>query len=230
MNVAFITHYTTLYGANRSLLDLIDGLIPLGVQPFVILPYEGDMMLALHDRGITSLIVPHQWWSSYLPPTEGVCGRIKRYVRWKRAVFQRLLWNFLALPQITKQLKDRNIDIIYTNSSVIPIGAFAAWLIGKPHVWHLREFGDLDYNLISDWSKASTNFFLRKAAAIICISGAIHSHFAKGIIEKKCSVVYNGVATESEMDKLYQLAAERADGNTSFVFAQIGRASCRERV
>ncbi|MBE2887210.1 MULTISPECIES: glycosyltransferase family 4 protein [Geobacter] len=222
MRIAFITHYAALYGANRSLLNLVDGLMQLGVQPFVVLPYEGDIMLALHDRRIPSLVVPHQWWSSTFPPAEGVCGRAMRYFQWKRAVFQRLRGNLLALPRIIKQLKDWNIDVIYTNSSVIPVGALAAWWMGKPHVWHLREFGDLDYHLTPDWSKASTNFFLRKAAAQICISKAIRSHFAEGIVERTCHVVYNGVATEAEMDKLHQVAATRTDDNTSFVFALVG--------
>lgn len=196
--------------------------MPLGVQPFVILPSEGDMMLALHDRGITLRVIPHQWWLSDLPPVEGVCRRIERYVQWKRTVFQRLWGNLLSLPQIIKQLNDWNIDLIYTNSSVIPIGALAAWWTGKPHVWHLREFGDLDYRLTPDWSKASTNFFLRKATAQICISKAIRSHFAGGIAEGACHIVYNGVATKAEMERLQQVASNRAVVGTSFIFTLVG--------
>jgi len=36
MKVVFITHYPALYGANRSLLNLIDGLTKYKVEPFVI--------------------------------------------------------------------------------------------------------------------------------------------------------------------------------------------------
>jgi glycosyltransferase involved in cell wall biosynthesis len=222
MKVAFITHYTALYGANRSLLNLIDGLIPHGVQPFVIVPCEGDLTLALQERGIAFLVAPYQWWSSIVAPAEGLCGKITRYVEWRRSALRRLRTNILILPRVVRLLKEWNIDICYTNSSVIPMGALVAWWLRKPHVWHLREFGDLDYRLTFDWGKAINNFFLRRADAQICISEAIRSHYTSGLVKDKCHVVYNGVATEEEMDKFHQAAAARTTSNGKFVFALVG--------
>ena len=43
MNVVFITHYSALYGANRSLLNLIDGLKEYNVESFVLCPSEGKI-------------------------------------------------------------------------------------------------------------------------------------------------------------------------------------------
>jgi len=39
MRDAFITHYSALYGANRSLLNLIDGLRRYDVVPHVVASY-----------------------------------------------------------------------------------------------------------------------------------------------------------------------------------------------
>ena len=50
MRVLFITHYTDLYGANRSLLNLIDGLKQFKVKSFVLCPSEGEIPRALEKR------------------------------------------------------------------------------------------------------------------------------------------------------------------------------------
>lgn len=221
MRVAFITHYTALYGANRSLLNLLDGVMPRGVQPFVILPHEGDIIAALTKRAIPYLVVPHQYWSSVLSTGRGMLGRTVRYVKWKKDALRRLGTNVLVLPKVIRQLKEWDVDIIYTNSSVSPLGAFAALWTRKPHVWHLREFGDLDYHLTLDWGKALTNFVLRRANAQICISEAIRSHFSKGLVKGKCHVIYNGVATEVEMDRLHRVSV-RTNTEGTFVFALVG--------
>ncbi len=42
LRVLFITHYAELYGANLSLLNLIEGLDRYGIQSHVISPEQGD--------------------------------------------------------------------------------------------------------------------------------------------------------------------------------------------
>lgn len=221
MRVAFITHYCELYGANRSLINLIDGLIPLGVKPFVILPHDGDIIAALAKRTVPYLVVPHQYWSSVLPVSQGMLGRMLRYVEWKKEALGRLRTNLTILPQVARQFKEWDIDIIYTNSSVSPLGVFAAFWMRKPHVWHLREFGDLDYHLTLDWGNTLTNFVLRRSSAQICISEAIRSHFSRGLVEGKCHVIYNGVATEEQIERL-QRTSVRTDTDGTFVFSLVG--------
>jgi hypothetical protein len=43
LRVAFLTHYAELYGANLSLLNLIEGLGRHGVSAHVISPEQGDL-------------------------------------------------------------------------------------------------------------------------------------------------------------------------------------------
>ena len=221
MRVAFITHYCELYGANCSMLNLIDGLVPLGVKPFVIVPHDGDIIAALTKRSVPYLVVPHQYWSSVFSASRGFVGRMVRYVKWKKDALGRMRINLLILPQVVRQLKEWDIDIIYTNSSVIPLGAFAAFWTRKPHVWHLREFGDLDYHLILDWGKVLTNLILRRASTQICVSEAIRSHFSKGLVEGKYHVIYNGVATEAKIDRIHR-ASVRTETDGTFVFSLVG--------
>ncbi len=92
----------------------------------------------------------------------------------------------------------------------------------KPHIWHLREFGDLDYNLSFDWGTPIFNFFLRRANAQICISQAIRSFYRNGLRSNKCHVVYNSVATSDEMDKFHSFNIHALNRKADFVFAIVG--------
>ena len=64
LRVTFITHYTELYGANLSLLNLLEGLSGYGVVPHVVCPEGGELLSALGARGVPAAIVPFEWWVS----------------------------------------------------------------------------------------------------------------------------------------------------------------------
>lgn len=222
MKVAFVTHYTTLYGANRSLLDLIDGLSVLGVQAFVVVPSDGDFVCALKKRKIPFLIVAHQWWSSDVTSQDGASNRVIQYLKWCKSIFYRFRRNISFVTLVARQLREWNVDVIYTNSSVIPLGALVALWMGKPHIWHIREFGDLDYRLTYDWGKSLTNYFFCKAQAQIYNSEAISAHFAARVHKGKGHIVYNGVLRKDEMFELRERVNVKATKHDKFVFAIVG--------
>ncbi len=82
-------------------------------------------------------------------------------------------------------------DIIYTNVGVVNIGYNVAKKLSIPHIYHLREYQDLDFkmNIIP-----SRNSFLKKIkdSYTICITKGIQTHF-KLIDNPKSRVIYNGV-------------------------------------
>src|SRR5438046_2209160 len=81
LRVAFITHYTELYGANLSLLALIDGLGRYGVQARVVCPDQGDLLAALARRDVPAAVLPFEWWVSPWRTALGVAARLVRNVR-----------------------------------------------------------------------------------------------------------------------------------------------------
>lgn len=58
LRVAFLTHCTELYGANLSLLNLIDGLSGYGIRSHVVAPEDGDLLAELTRRGIPAARLP----------------------------------------------------------------------------------------------------------------------------------------------------------------------------
>jgi len=178
MRVMFISHVSSKYGAARSLLDLIDGLLQKGVKCYVVLPAPGPMVAELERRGVTYNLVPFKWWASR---GSGV---------WKRVL--RGGFNLLMSLVIAAKARAWQADIIYTNSSVTPVGALAAVLIGKPHLWHIREFGQEDYDLSFDLGlKWSIKLMEWLSFRVIVISEALKRKYLQYMLPQKVELVYN---------------------------------------
>ena len=222
MRVAFITHYTSLYGANRSLLNLIDGLSKYEVSAYVVSPGEGELTKVLQNRGVPVAIMPIQLWMSKPPSFGGFLRPICQYI-WRRCgALKHLYGNLRVLPALVRQLRVWKIDVIYTNSSVIPIGALAARWLQLPHVWHLREFGNLHYGFQYDWGTVIFRRVINSADALIAISEALRSHLLGGISNQRVYVIYNGVASEADFVRLYEQVQAQPEHQQLYTFALVG--------
>ena len=191
MNISFFTHYTGLYGANRSLINLVDGLHERGFNIFLVAPSRGPITEYFLSKGYHVLIHPLSYFLTKQKP--------KKVQTLKR--LEQLLKN---LPILTNQLKKWGIDLVYTNSSVIDAGIISASAIKKPHIWHIREFGDLDYGLHPDIGKPLFHKLLCASDGLIFISNALKSHILPSINNPNISVIYNGIAREGLIKEIYQ--------------------------
>jgi glycosyltransferase involved in cell wall biosynthesis len=223
MRVSFITHYEALYGANRSLLNLIDGLRQYNVSSYVVSREEGEITKVLQDLGVPVAIMPMRRWMSRLPSECGALRRIPQHIVRRLYTLEALYRNFRLLPALVRQLRGWDIDIIYTNSSVIPIGALAAKWLRIPHVWHLREFGDLDYGFYPDWGRTIFRRVIGSADAVIAISKAVCSHVLSGITSGRVHIIYNGVAWQADFDRLHELVQAQSGRQQLYSFALVGR-------
>lgn len=178
----FVSHVSKKYGACRSLLTLIDGLLKKeGVKVHVIIPNKGEIIEDFENRGIDYSIIPIKSWVS-----DKNTLLLKKILRF----FFNLIISFIvALKAIFWAT-----DIIYTNSSVTPVGAIAAFLSRKPHVWHIREFGEEDYELAFDFGeKLSMKLIGILSFKIIVISEALRKKYANYISPIKIQRIYNAV-------------------------------------
>jgi glycosyltransferase involved in cell wall biosynthesis len=209
MRIAFLTHYTELYGANRSLLALIEGLRRFGHEATVICPDRGELLEALAQRGVPAAVLPFAWWVS---PGPTAFGAAKRF-----------LFNLRRLPRLVEQLAQWNIELVYSNSSVFCIGALAAARLGLPHIWHVREFGDRDYDLFPDAGKSVFRRALLTADTTLFVSQALKRSFLARRNPVTAHVVYNGVAAEAEFDERRRLAEALRGRRQPFTFVLVGR-------
>jgi len=180
MNIVFFTHYTELYGANRSLVSLADGLKKYGHIPFLISPKFGDITELFIEKDFKVLVYPYDYWLSVSEKSlENASLRINKQLE--------------NLNILKDQLVKWDIDLVYTNTSVIDIGIITAWTLGKPHIWHIREFYDLHYNYLPDVGHNLFKKILFSSDGMIFISKVLQNYYLHNQPYQKSKMVYNGV-------------------------------------
>jgi glycosyltransferase involved in cell wall biosynthesis len=209
LRVAFISHYAELYGANLSLLNLIEGLGRYGVRAHVICPDQGDLLAVLAERGIPAAVLPFEWWAA---PRRTLLGTATR-----------LLQNIRRLRPLAAQIGRWGCDLVYSNSSVFAMGALAAAKLGLPHVWHLREFGRRDYDLRPDFGSRLTRLGFRTAYATIFVSHALRRALMGPTPTANSHVIYNGVAREADFDERRRAAEALRGRRQPLTFVLVGR-------
>ena len=209
MRIAFFTHYAQARdGANLSLLALLEGLSLHGVQAMVVHPEPGDLASVLQPKGVTCLQIPFCRWASKHPSMR------------KSAL--RLYYNLRCVGPIAAQLKSWQPNVIYTNSLIIPIGLMVARYMRLPHLWHLREFGDLHAGLFPDWGKWIQRKVIGKSEAIIAVSRVLKDYLLCGESEDHAHVIYNGVIREADMDRFRPGTPPLTGDVPPYTFAMIG--------
>lgn len=187
MNVLFITHNDNFQGSSRSLFSLLEGLRAYQVNPFVIVPAESAFTARLAAVGIPFKILPVPWWMTAKKMSLNAKLRTAREIN-------------AAARSIQAQIEDWKIDLVYTNSSVTPVGLLAARTERLPHIWHIREFGDLDFGLKFLYPKALCKAFMLRSDAVICHSKVIRNYYFKSGV-KNAHQIYNGVALKAQFDE-----------------------------
>jgi glycosyltransferase involved in cell wall biosynthesis len=116
----------------------------------------------------------------------------------------RRLSNLLpAVRKLVSIIKREKIDLIHTNNSICPVGAFSAWLTHKPHIWHIRESIGArgQYPLILG-DKISALLFRQLSDAIVCNSKYTAQFFHQ--FNLPVEVIMNGLDLQSFQGKKQQ--------------------------
>lgn len=210
LGVILFTHYAELYGANRSLLNLIEGLLEYkDLKVYLIAPMEGALTRKARELGISLEVMP------FLNEVE--LGPAKRRTAWPKKIVK-FAYNWYIVWRYASAIRKRGPLVIHSNSSATFIGAYFAYWLKVPHVWHLREFGWIDCRMTYDFGEKYFRFWLNKAQAAIGISRSVfESRVLPSSVERK-RLIYNGV---SHMKDLMPMNGKRVMVKDT-VFAIIG--------
>lgn len=177
-------------GATKALLNMLEGLTDKGSIPFVILPHHGGLCDELNRRNIKFILIPY--FNSAYPKfynKKNIALFIPRLLR-------NLLINYIATKKIITYIQEIKPDIIHTNVGPIDIGFNAAKKLKVPHVWHIREYQDLDFNMHAFPSKL---IFLKKLQSEdnypIAITRGVFNHFE---MKNNAKIIYDGVLKKSK--------------------------------
>lgn len=206
MRILYLLSGTNMGGATLSFLTLLESVKSRGDEPYVVIPdSRKEFTTTLVKLGIPYSVIPIGF---FCYPVDKGFQKIF-YLRHLQQTITREIKNIRALNKIISQIKP---DIIHTNVGPLFTGHFAAKQNKIPHIWHVREYGDLDFNLYPIPSKSAFHKKLRKDTAIFITKDLAKYNHA----EESCQthIVYNGVRryediTFVEKKEPYFLCASR---------------------
>lgn len=193
MRILYILNATDPYGgATKAVMHLADGIISTDGRVLFILPSDTGIANGLRERGIPYRVLNYRM--AVYPPTQCV----KDILLFIPRLLGRIYLNRRAAQQVALIAREFHADIIHTNTSVNDIGYIASRKLQIPHVWHIREYADLDFKL---YYYLSRSLYLRQFTSpesyTICITKDIQLY--NGL--QNCStsrVIYDGVLHENQ--------------------------------
>ncbi len=198
VNVLFVSNdWDGKGGACMSLIDMISS-VRNKIYPIVLLKYEGEVSRKMEELGIEFIICPFcdiimdSNWKTYL----------KKYARVNYRYFH---MNYICVHKVCDLLKNRKISIVHSNSSAMDIGKDLAKALHAKHVWHIREFLDIDYNHRVLNGRLWHRWKLNQADARIAISKSVKEHW--NLRNEQTFIISNAV--RSRKDAVLDLEKEK---------------------
>ena len=187
MEVLAITYCRAMFGANRAMVAMIKDMRDrYSVRFTVLMPSvdDGELEEVLISENIPYIIAPMKMW--VMP----ALAKLKRLRSLSAEIKSNVLYK-----GILKQIRDRKIDLIYTNNSTVQYGALLSEKLHIPHVWHVREFGRRDYDIVFSYPKKKRVGYFRKAAKVIAISDAIKDYADTDLCPRvEIKRIYDGIS------------------------------------
>lgn len=190
LSLCVFSHSAALDGAEQSLVELVDSMTRrYGTLFTVVLPSDGPLRQKIEDLGAATLIAGFHWWCALptMPPPRDADALMQSSLQ---SVYD-------ALPSLWRL----SPDALLTNTITLPWGSVAAMKMSRPHVWWIKEFGELDHGL---------EFYLglRQTLEIICESSnhivvnsqAVKEALFADVPAEKCSVATNCVSLKRQGD------------------------------
>ena len=179
-NIVFLHSSSELYGSDRSLLNLVKNLDKDKFNITVILPDDGPLVDKINSFDNVEVIINEL--AVLRRKNLSLSGMSKYFIELMRSI-----------KFINNLIKEKSIDIVYTNTSVIFVGGISAKICKVKSVWHIREIIKSKYerfivskivNIFSDY--------------IIANSKATAEAISKN--KDKVKVVYNAIDIEKNSD------------------------------
>ena len=194
MKVLYILNAKIMGGATISLFNMLD-MLKEDVTPVLVAPKSGLM-----DDTFKSYVDNNHIRLYTIPVCVHAIYRPKNFLQFLRWPVSRVLMclrHFVSMAMLERIVEKENPDLIHTNVGVIWEGLEVAKKKSIPHVWHVREYQDKDFNWMIIPSKQSYINHLLSSDAVVTISNGIRRHFRlDGCC--KAETVFNGIYSSAE--------------------------------
>ena len=175
--ILFVSHSALLFGAERSLYELVKGLhVERLARPEVVLPRRGPLLENLQQVPIGTWVVPYDAWASAPVPL--------------RHRVNALLRNVSAVRSFRRLIRETRPALLVTNTVTIPSAAVAAHLEGVPHVWYAQEYGSAAYGAGFHWGRSISLKMIGVLSDLVLVpSRPLRDHFSRWIPRDRIRVL-----------------------------------------
>lgn len=191
--ILYVQSDSKLNGSGKALLNLIIS-IKDQYEIEVFLPDANDELgIKLKAIGIKCIGSPFalRWYPKFKRT-----WKIYKNLRPLRNFLLGLIEETSAMKVLEKEVIKFKPDIIHTNVGPVDIGFKIAYKHGIPHVWHLREYQDLDFGVrYFPTKKTFLSMIHSNSTRNISITKGIFDHF--NLEQGKDYVIYDGVIDEN---------------------------------
>jgi glycosyltransferase involved in cell wall biosynthesis len=193
-----------LYGASKILLTSVTFLTNK-FDVSVILSEEGPLAEALRKENIKVFIIRLGILRrKYFNPL----GLINRFKVMKN-----------ASKKIRELVINNNIDIVYSNTAGVLIGAYVARQCKLKHVWHIHEIITTPF-----WFVQLIGYIVNAfSSKVIVVSEAVKVQWSKYIDKEKIEVIYNGIDYSPYDKHPSSLRSEISATDSNVIVGMIGR-------
>lgn len=192
MKILYVLNSTNAEGgATRSFDNLLNELLVRGNDALVVMPDTGGYYKVLKGKGVSIYATPYESdIIPYLRTTRDKILFLPRLIRNK-------CHNYIAVKKIVKICEEFEPDLIHTNVSPISIGYLVSKKLGIPHIYHVREYGDKDFDLkiIKIKQRLADSYTISITKDI--------SKYRNLNDESKDCVIYNGIYPLSSIRKKF---------------------------
>ncbi len=176
-----------LTGGSRSFLDLLEQLVPLGVEPFVAVHEPWALTEELEKRGIP--FITTKMYRPFVGTEEKA-----RFYRIKYLV--KTLINAVSRRRVRSFFRKSGVELIHVNSQFCGVvGAQVARDLKLPYVYHIREYLSSDFG-VEFYNKKQADRLIGGASAVVAISSSIEEFVRKKYPAARVERIYNGLNAE----------------------------------
>jgi glycosyltransferase involved in cell wall biosynthesis len=168
------------------MLDLALGLRELGIECEISTRHTGGIEQVAAEAGFTTHQIDAPNWMGARGPWHGR----RRFLLAQITGFRRRRW-----------IRKRGFDLIHSNSTVSPVGAWMAYYAGLPHIWHVREGMPPREGAYAFSNQKICDFVSRTTAFMVGVS----QHTSSGMVAicppDRIRMIYNGPLDEAQASR-----------------------------
>ena len=178
----------TVGGATKALCEFIEHLIENGHEPIVCTSTIDSFNNYLDELGVKNIADGHISAMEVLPEST-----IKNKLKLLKRKVHYFLDRYKAASIIVKNVDMKSIDLIHTNSIRNDVGCILYKKYHKPHIMHIREFGEEDFSCVIHMP-FYYRYLNRRCDLFLAVSDSVRQNKLKrGIKEGKIRTLYDGV-------------------------------------